>query len=35
VLTPLQRLLQESELEAHKAFIEGMGDNAIWSKYNG
>ncbi|MEE4013201.1 DNA polymerase III subunit epsilon [Roseibium sp. FZY0029] len=33
--TPLQRLLQESELEAHKAFIEGMGDSAIWSKYNG
>jgi DNA polymerase-3 subunit epsilon len=33
--SPLQRLLQESELEAHKAFIEGMGDSAIWSKYNG
>ncbi len=29
--SPLQRLLQESELEAHKAFIEGMGDSAIWS----
>ena len=33
--SPLQRLLQDSELEAHKAFIEGMGDSAIWSKYNG
>ncbi|TYC72391.1 DNA polymerase III subunit epsilon [Stappia sp. BW2] len=33
--TPLQRLLQDSELEAHKAFIEGMGDSYIWSKYNG
>lgn len=25
--------LQETEYAAHKAFIEGMGDSAIWKKY--
>ncbi len=29
----LQRPLSQSELEAHKAFISGMGDSAIWAKY--
>ncbi|WP_428688700.1 DNA polymerase III subunit epsilon [Roseibium sp.] len=32
---PLAPLLQGNELEAHKAFIEGMGENAIWGKYGG
>jgi len=32
---PLERPLPQSELEAHKAFIEGMGDSALWAKYSG
>lgn len=32
---PLPSFLKERELEAHKAFIEGMGENALWSKYGG
>jgi len=32
---PLPPLLAGSELEAHKAFLEGMGDDAIWRKYSG
>lgn len=31
--TPLGSLLQEDEYAAHKAFVEGMGDSAIWKKY--
>lgn len=31
--TPLKLAFPQSELEAHKAFIEGMGDDAIWKKY--
>ncbi|WP_299819327.1 DNA polymerase III subunit epsilon [uncultured Roseibium sp.] len=30
---PLPSFLSEAEYEAHKAFIEGMGDDAIWAKY--
>lgn len=30
---PLASLLQEEEYAAHKAFVEGMGDSAIWKKY--
>jgi len=30
---PLQRPLRDSELTAHKAFIEGMGEDALWGKY--
>lgn len=30
---PLGSMLKEAELEAHKAFIEGMGESALWSKY--
>ncbi|POF32910.1 DNA polymerase III subunit epsilon [Roseibium marinum] len=32
---PLPPFLSETEYEAHKAFIEGMGDDAIWAKYGG
>jgi len=32
---PLERPLLQSELEAHNAFISGMGDSAIWTKYGG
>ncbi|KZM51206.1 DNA polymerase III subunit epsilon [Labrenzia sp. OB1] len=32
---PLPSLLSEAEHEAHKAFVEGMGNDAIWSKYGG
>ncbi|MBO6894449.1 MAG: DNA polymerase III subunit epsilon [Roseibium sp.] len=31
--SPLSALMNESEYEAHKAFIEGMGDDALWKKY--
>ncbi|PVB62004.1 DNA polymerase III subunit epsilon [Labrenzia sp. 011] len=30
---PLAPLLSGSEYEAHKAFIAGMGDDSIWTKY--
>jgi DNA polymerase-3 subunit epsilon len=29
----LSSLLTEKEFEAHKAFLEGMGDDALWGKY--
>lgn len=32
---PLKRPLLDSELEAHKAFIAGMGENALWGKFGG
>ncbi|WP_269584871.1 DNA polymerase III subunit epsilon [Roseibium sp. Sym1] len=32
---PLKRPLLDSELEAHKAFIERMGEDALWGKYGG
>ncbi|GAA0784787.1 DNA polymerase III subunit epsilon [Roseibium denhamense] len=32
---PLQPLIQNHELSAHQAFIEGMGDDALWKKYGG
>ena len=31
--SPLAPLRTEDEFTAHKAFIEGMGENAIWNKY--
>jgi len=31
----LQRPVRVGETEAHKAFIEGMGESALWSKYGG
>ncbi len=31
---PLAALMQEDELSAHKAFVEDMGDGAIWRKYS-
>jgi len=31
--SPLTRPISEAEFAAHKAFIEGMGENAIWNKY--
>ncbi|MES0884779.1 DNA polymerase III subunit epsilon [Roseibium sp. SCP14] len=31
---PLSALLSDGEHTAHKAFIEGMGENAIWGKYD-
>ena len=32
---PLAALLKEDEFAAHQAFIEGMGDSALWKKYGG
>jgi len=32
---PLERVLPESDFEAHKRFIQGMGEDAIWGKYGG
>ncbi|GAB4526054.1 MAG: DNA polymerase III subunit epsilon [Roseibium sp.] len=32
---PLERPVRASEVEAHKAFVEGMGETALWSKYGG
>jgi DNA polymerase-3 subunit epsilon len=32
---PLASLLKEDEFAAHQAFIEGMGDGALWKKYGG
>lgn len=31
---PLPPQMRDEELAAHKAFIEGMGESAIWSKYS-
>ncbi|MBN9673161.1 DNA polymerase III subunit epsilon [Roseibium aggregatum] len=31
----LSPLLAESEFEAHKAFVEGMGETSVWRKYGG
>ena len=31
----LSSLLTGKEFEAHKAFVEGMGDDALWKKYGG
>ena len=31
--TPLTRPVTDAEYDAHKAFIEGMGENALWGKY--
>lgn len=31
---PLIRPISEAEFAAHKAFIEGMGEDAIWNKYS-
>lgn len=33
--SPLAGLLKDDEFAAHQAFIEGMGDNALWKKYGG
>ena len=33
--SPLTRPLLDTEMEAHKAFIQGMGDDALWGKYGG
>lgn len=30
---PLERPASAAEYEAHKAFIEGMGEDALWAKY--
>ncbi|MEP4770073.1 MAG: DNA polymerase III subunit epsilon [Roseibium sp.] len=30
---PIVPLLKDEEFSAHKAFVEGMGDSAIWQKY--
>lgn len=30
---PIERPVGAGEVEAHKAFIEGMGEDAIWAKY--
>ncbi|MEP3045302.1 MAG: DNA polymerase III subunit epsilon [Roseibium sp.] len=30
---PLEALLKDDEFAAHQAFVEGMGDSAIWQKY--
>ncbi|MEP2703611.1 MAG: DNA polymerase III subunit epsilon [Roseibium sp.] len=30
---PIAPLLKDEEFSAHKAFVEGMGDSAIWQKY--
>jgi DNA polymerase-3 subunit epsilon len=32
--TPLTRKIADSEVEAHRAFIEKLGENAIWLKYS-
>lgn len=32
-LAPIAPLLKDEEFSAHKAFVEGMGDSAIWQKY--
>ncbi|MCV0427101.1 MAG: DNA polymerase III subunit epsilon [Roseibium sp.] len=32
---PLSRPMTDTEYSAHKAFIEGMGENALWEKYAG
>ncbi|QDG75105.1 DNA polymerase III subunit epsilon [Labrenzia sp. PHM005] len=32
---PLAALLKGDEFAAHQAFIEGMGDSALWKKYGG
>jgi DNA polymerase-3 subunit epsilon len=32
---PLKRPLRQAELDAHRAFIEGMGEDALWGKYGG
>ncbi|MEP3431690.1 MAG: DNA polymerase III subunit epsilon [Roseibium sp.] len=30
---PIAPLLKDEEFSAHKAFVEGMGESAIWQKY--
>ena len=32
---PLSALLKDDEFTAHKAFVDGMGDGALWKKYGG
>ncbi len=32
---PLSALIKDDEFAAHQAFIEGMGDSALWKKYGG
>ncbi|CTQ74169.1 DNA polymerase III subunit epsilon [Roseibium alexandrii] len=32
---PLSALLRDDEFTAHKAFVAGMGDGALWKKYGG
>lgn len=32
--TPLSSLVTEEEAEEHKAFIEKMGEDALWNKFN-